>query len=107
MATTENERLELYELAKHEVGDRFAELMMKSLPPEPDDLARSRDILAVKVDLAAVEQRLDAKIDVLGADLRVEMRELTVGQTRTLMLGMVGSVTALSITQTIVTLLGR
>lgn len=35
------------------------------------------------------------------------MRDLTVGQTRTLMLGMVGSVTALSITQTIVTLLGR
>jgi hypothetical protein len=32
----------------------------------------------------------------------VEMRDLTSGQTRTLMLGLVGSVTALSVTQLIV-----
>lgn len=89
MSTTENERLELYELAKHEVGDRFAELMMKSLPPEADELIRKQDL-----DRAA-----DA--------LRIEMRDLTVGQTRTLMLGMVGSVTALAITELAINLIAR
>ena len=89
MATTEHERLELYELAKQEIGDRFAELMMRSLPPEPDDLVRRSDLLTVR------------------DELRIEMRDLTVGQTRTLMLGMVGSVTALSITQLIVALVAR
>lgn len=100
MATTEHERLELYELAKHEVGDRFAELMMKSLPPETDDLVR-------KADLAAVEQRLDARISVLGSELRVEIRDLTSAQTRTMMLGLVGSVTALAITQIVASLITR
>lgn len=107
MATTEHERLELYELAKHEVGDRFAELMMKSLPPEPDDLARGADILAVRADLADAEQRIESKLSLVGTELRVEMRDLTVGQTRTLMMGVVGSVTALSITQLVVALLAR
>ena len=146
MSTTENERLELYELAKHEVGDRFAELTMKSLPPEPDDLARKVDLAAVhtdlraeitaarsdlgteiaavrtdlgaeiaavrtdlgaeiadvRSDLRAAEQRLDAKIDVMGAALRVEMRDLTSAQTRTMMLGLVGSITALTITELVI-----
>ena len=86
--STETERHELYEIAKHEVSDRFAELMMKSLPPEPERLATKDDLR------------------VLGAELRVEMRELTAGQTRTLMLGLVGSVTAMSVTQLIVAAIG-
>ncbi len=100
MATTEHERLELYELAKHGVGERFAELMMKSLPQDPDELVR-------KADLAAVEQRLDARISVLGSELRVEMRDLTSAQTRTMTLGLVGSVTALAITQIVASLIAR
>lgn len=86
--STETERHESYEIAKHEVSDRFAELMMKSLPPEPERLATKDDLR------------------VLGAELRVEMRELTAGQTRTLMLGLVGSVTAMSVTQLIVAAIG-
>ncbi|WP_436794025.1 hypothetical protein [Actinospongicola halichondriae] len=136
MATTEHERLELYELAKHEVGDRFAELMMKSLPQDPDELVRTaglaaveqrldnsivavradlatveqrldNSIVAVRADLATVEQRLDARISVLGSDLRVEMRDLTSAQTRTMTLGLVGSVTALAITQIVASLITR
>ena len=128
MATTEHERLELYELAKHEVGDRFAELLMDSLPHDPDELVRKTDLDAVeqrldtsidsvrtelKSDLDAVEQRLDAKIGLLGAELRtdlstmrVEMRDLTSTQTRTMMLGLVGSITALTITQIVVSAIG-
>ncbi|MDE0804384.1 MAG: hypothetical protein OSA99_13810 [Acidimicrobiales bacterium] len=85
---TETERHELYEIAKREINDRFAELMIQSLPPEPETLVTKDDLR------------------VLGAELRVEMRELTAGQTRTLMLGLVGSITAMSVTQLIVAALG-
>ncbi len=62
---------------------------MQSLPPEPDDLVRRNDL----------ERGV--------SELRIEMGDLTVGQTRTLMLGMVGSVTALAITQIVVSLIAR
>lgn len=81
MPMTEPERHELYELAKHHVNHRFADLMISALPPDPTRLA-------TKDDLA-----------VLGAELRVEMRDLTSQQTRTLMVGLVLSITALAITQ--------
>ena len=84
MPMTEPERHELYELAKHHVNDRFAELMISALPPHPGRLA-------TKDDLA-----------VLGAELRLEMRELTSQQTRTLMMGLVLSITALAITQIVI-----
>jgi len=93
---TEIERLELYETAKREVSDRFAELMMMtSLPPQPDRLA-------TKDDLAVLGAELRAEM----ADLRVEMRDLTSQQTRTLLLGLVGSITALAITQLFLAALG-
>lgn len=92
---TEIERLELYETAKREVSDRFAELMMTSLPPQPDRLA-------TKDDLAVLGAELRAEM----ADLRVEMRDLTSQQTRTLLLGLVGSITALAITQLVLAALG-
>jgi hypothetical protein len=81
MPMTEPERHELYELAKHHVNDRFAELMISALPPDPSRLA-------TKDDLA-----------ILSSELRVEMRDLTSQQTRTLMVGLVLSITALAITQ--------
>jgi hypothetical protein len=73
------------------VSERFAELMIKALPPDPHRLA-------TKDDLAVLAAELRAEM----AGLRVEMRELTSGQTRTMMLGLVGSITALSATQLIV-----
>lgn len=93
MATTESERVELYELAEQGIGDRFAELMMRSLPPDPDDLACRSDVERV--------------VGAAKSELRIGMRGLTVGQTRTLTLGMVGSVTALTIGQLVVTLAVR
>ena len=81
---TEPERHELYELAKHHVKDRFAGLMISALPPDPSRLA-------TKDDLA-----------ILSSELRVEMRDLTSQQTRTLMVGLVLSITALAITQIVV-----
>ena len=88
MPMTEPERHELYELAKHHVNDRFAELMISALPPDPSRLA-------TKDDLAVLAAELRAEM----ADLRVEMRDLTSQQTRTLMTGLVLSITALAITQ--------
>ena len=89
--STETERHEFYEIAKHQVSDRFAELLMKSLPPEPERLATKDDLRV-----------LGAELRTEMAELRTEMRDLTTGQTRALMLGLVGSITALSATQLIV-----
>jgi len=88
MPMTEPERHELYELAKRHVNDRFAELMISALPPDPSRLA-------TKDDLAVLGAGLRAHM----AELRVEMRDLTSQQTRTLMVGLVLSITALAITQ--------
>lgn len=65
--------------------------MMKSLPQEPDQLVRRSD--------------LDNSLDSLRSELRIEMRDLTNAQTRTLMLCMVGSVTALAVTELLVNVL--
>ena len=92
MPMTEAERHELYELAKHHVNDRFAELMISALPPDPSRLA-------TKDDLAVLGAHLRAEMAELKESLRVEMRDLTSQQTRTLMIGLVLSITALAITQ--------
>ncbi len=94
MSTTESERHELYELAKHEVGDRFAELMMKSLPEHPYRLATKDDLLLVeaglRTDMAEMEIRLVTRIH----------DEIT-SSTRTVVLSLVSSVTALAIANTL------
>jgi hypothetical protein len=97
--SAETERHELYEIAKHEVGDRFAELMMSFLPPHADRLATKDDVVASAADLRQ-------EMATLRGELRTEMRDLTAGQTRTLMLGLVGSITALTATQLVVAALG-
>jgi hypothetical protein len=95
MSMTEPERHELYELAKRDVSERFAELMIKALPHDVDRLA-------TKDDLAVLGAELRREMAELRSDLRVEMRELTSSQTRTLMLGLVGSITALTVTEIVV-----
>jgi hypothetical protein len=95
MSMTEPERHELYELAKRDVSERFAELMIKALPHDVDRLA-------TKDDLAVLGAELRREMADLRSDLRVEMRELTSSQTRTLMLGLVGSITALTVTEIVV-----
>ncbi len=126
--SAETERHELYEIAKNEVGDRFAELIMNALPPNADNLATKDDVALAGADLRTemadlrtdlrtemadlrtdlrtemADLRTDLRTDMAG--IRVEMRDMTVGQTHTLMLGLVGSVTALTITQVVVAALG-
>ena len=135
MSMTERERHELYELAKHGISDRYAELMIKALPSEPDRLATKDDLAVLGSDLRTEMAELSTELRTEMADLRTElktemadlrtelktemadlrtdlktemangrteMRDLTAGQTRTMMLGLVGSVTALAVTQLIV-----
>ena len=162
MSATEAERHELYELAKRHVNDRYAELMLKSLPPEPDRLATKDDVAfaqaATRADLAdvrtelktdMVELRTELKTDMVElrtelktdmaelrtelktdmADLRTDMAEFraemktdmaglraelvdriesaTTRSTRTIVLSLVGSVTAMSIANTLTIALTR
>jgi hypothetical protein len=113
MSMTEPERHELYELAKRDVSERFAELMIKALPPDPERLATKDDLALLGGDLRRemAELRGDLRTEMadlrtemadLRTDVKTEMRDLTSGQTRTMMLGLVGSVTALAVTQLIV-----
>ena len=69
--------------------------MIKALPPDPERLA-------TKDDLAVLGSELRLEIAQLRTEVKSEMRDLTAGQTRTMMLGLVGSVTALTVTQLIV-----
>lgn len=105
MSMTEPERHELYELAKHDVGERFAELMIKALPPDPQRLATKDDLAVLAAELRAEMAGLRVEMADMRTSLMVEMRDLTSGQTRTMMLGLVGSITALSVTQMLVAVL--
>lgn len=113
MSMTEPERHELYELAKRDVSERFAELMIKALPPDPHRLATTDDIALLSAGLRAemAELRAELKTEMAElraelktemAELRIESRDLTSQQTRTMMLGLVGSITALTVTQLVV-----
>ena len=110
MPMTEPERHELYELAKHHVNDRFAELMISALPPDPSRLATTDDLAVLgsdlRVEMADLGGSLRVEMAELRESLRVEMRELTSQQTRTLMIGLVLSITALAITQIVLATLG-
>lgn len=114
---TEAERHEFYELAKHEVSNRYAELMVKAIPAEPDRLATEDDLAVLGSDLRADMADLRTELRTGMADLRTEMAELrtevkteirdrTGEQTRTIMLGLVGSITTLAVTQLVITAIG-
>lgn len=135
MSMTESERHELYELAKHHVNDRYAELMIKALPPDPATLATKDDLAVLgsglRAEIAALGGELRAEMAALAtdlrgemgelrvdvsdlrtelrtglADVRVELRELTSQQTRAMTLALVASITLLAITQIIVATIG-
>jgi hypothetical protein len=53
-------------------------------------------------DLAVLGSELRLEISQLRTEVKTEMRDLTAGQTRTMMLGPVGSVTALAVTQLLI-----
>jgi hypothetical protein len=117
MSMTEPERHELYELAKRDVSERFAQLMIKALPQDPERLATKDDLAVLgselraemsdlrgdlRAEMADLRGDLRAEMAQLRGELKTEMQDLTTGQTRTMMLGLVGSVTALAITQLVV-----
>ncbi len=124
MSMTEPERHELYELAKRDVSERFAQLMIKALPPDPERLATKDDLAVLGADLRTemaglrgdmrtemADLRTEVRTEISDlrielrtgmAELRTEMRDMTSGQTRTMMLGLVGSVTALAATQMVI-----
>ena len=102
MSMTEPERHELYELAKRDVSERFAQLMIKALPPDPERLATKDDLAVLGSELRAEMADLRTELRTGLAELRTEMRDMTSGQTRTMMFGLIGSVTALAATQLIV-----
>jgi ribosomal protein L29 len=132
---TEPERHELYELAKHHVNDRYAELMIKALPPDPANLATKDDVgilgnqlrteiadLGAELRTEMADLRTELRTEMGGlrtelaelrtelrtglADVRVEMRDLTSQQTRSMTLALVGSITLLTITQLVVAAFG-
>jgi hypothetical protein len=87
--------------------------MIKALPPDPQRLATKDDLAVLGSELRAEMADLRTEVRTGLAELRVEMAELrtefktemhevTTAQTRTMMLGLVGSVTALTATQLIV-----
>ena len=70
-------------------------MRIKALPPDPQRLV-------TKDDLAVLGSELRLEIAQLRTEVKTDLRDLTAGKTRTLMLGLVGSVTALTVTQLIV-----
>lgn len=87
--------------------------MIKALPPDPQRLATKDDLAVLGSELRAEMADLRTELRTGLADLRVEMAELrtefktemhevTTAQTRTMMLGLVGSVTALAVTQMVI-----
>lgn len=99
MSMTEPERHEFYELAKREVSDRFAELMIKAVPPDPERLA-------TKDDLAVLGSDLRTEMAELRGDLRNEIHDAFQAQTRVLLVGLIVSVVLIAFTNTLTVLVG-
>ena len=85
--------------------------------PPPDHLATHDDLTQLRtelrgelhagladlrVEIAELRTELKTEMAELRTELKTEMRDLTTGQTRTMMLGLVGSITALTMTQLVV-----
>ena len=83
--------------------------MIELLRPDHERLATLEDLALglarVRAEIAEVRSEtaeVRSEMADLRTELTTEMRDLTSGQTRTMMLGLVGSITALSITQLVV-----
>ena len=80
MSIDEAARLHLYEQARTVLGDAAADTLMTALPRDPDRFATKDDIA-----------RLDARFEVLEANLRGEIKSEISGLLRTMFFGMVAS----------------
>ncbi len=126
MPLTERQRHDAYEALHHAFGDH-TDTVIELLRPDHDHLATRQDltlglaelrdeitdvrseiadvraeIADVRVEMAGLRTELKTEMAELRTELKAEMRDLTTGQTRTMMLGLVGSITALTVTQLIV-----
>lgn len=84
MASDEARRLHLYEHVRTAFDEDSADTLMSALPRDPDRFA-------TKDDLALVDERLNARIDVLEANLRGEIKGANSELLRTLFFGMIAS----------------
>ena len=94
MPLTERDRHDAYEALQQAFGDH-TDTVIELLRPDHDQLVTKEDLA---LGLAGVRTEMAE----LRTELKTEMRDLTSGQTRTMMLGLVGSITALSITQLVI-----
>jgi hypothetical protein len=112
MPLTERQRHDAYEALQQAFGDH-TDTVIELLRPDHDRLATRedvalgladvrREIAEVRVEMAELRTELKTEMAHLRTELKTEMRDLTTGQTRTMMLGLVGSVTALAVTQIVV-----
>jgi hypothetical protein len=80
MSDTDAARIELYEIAKQKVDERYAELLMKILPLDPDRSATKDDVQVLGADVRTAMADLGANLRTemadLGANLRTEMADL-------------------------------
>ena len=106
MPMTESERHELYEIAKNEVSDRFAELMINALPPDTDRLATKDDLAVLGSDLRTEIADLRTEMAELRLSVSTEIHEAFRAQTRTLVMGLVASVLLIALTNTLTVLVG-
>jgi hypothetical protein len=84
MASDEARKLHLYEHVRTAFDEDAADTLMSWAPRDPERLA-------TKDDLALVDQRLNARIDVLEANLRGEITAANSDLLRTLFFGMIAS----------------
>lgn len=88
---TETDRRRLHR-ALHEKTGEEADILMNALPTDPDRLATRDDLQLLGADLRT-------EMVALGSTLRAEFHDATTGQTRTLLLGLIGTVVTMSTVQ--------
>ena len=116
MSITETDRRQLHQ-AMHDLIGETADIFMAALPTEPDQVATKSDLRLLGADLRTemadlrtemAELRTELRSEMaelrtemaeLASSLRAEFHEATTGQTRTLLLGLFGTVVSMSLVQ--------
>jgi hypothetical protein len=91
MTNHEASRLHLYEQARTAFDEAAADTLMNALPRDPDRFATKDDVTGMGAELRMEIARIDARIDVLEANLRGEIKVGNSELLRTLFFGMLAS----------------
>lgn len=91
MAVEERRRAALFERLEHAIGPDATDTLFSMLPPSGHTVATTADLDRLGTELRAemVELRTDLRVEM--AALRVELAEGLAQQTRTLLVGLVGT----------------